>query len=178
MRVEPRGDDRLGPPRDPPRHADRFPAGGRAVVHRGIGDFAAEQPRDLALEFEQHLERALRDFGLVGRVSGEELAALDEVVDAGGDVMLVRAAAEEEGHFARDHILAREGAEMAFDRHFAGMHRQPMDRPVEPRFLGHVGEQIVDRGGPDRGEHFRAIAFAQRQVTHQLGFLMMKRRRT
>ncbi len=89
MRVDARRQDRLRPAGDPPRHADRFPACGRAIVHRRIGDFTAKQPRDLRLEFEQHLQRALRDFRLVRRVGGQELAALDEVVDRRRDVMLV-----------------------------------------------------------------------------------------
>jgi hypothetical protein len=45
---------------------------------------AAEQPRDLRLELEQHLQRALRDFRLIGRVGGQELAALDQVIDLAG----------------------------------------------------------------------------------------------
>ena len=100
MRMEPARQDRLAAPRDPPRHRDRLPAGGRAVVHRGVGDVAAVEPRDLGLELEQGLQRALGDFGLVGRVAGQELAALDEMVDAGRDVVAIGAAAEEEGHVA------------------------------------------------------------------------------
>ena len=81
-------------------------AGGRAVVHRGVGDLHAGQQRDLGLEFEQGLQRALRDFRLVGRVGGQEFAALDQVVDAGRDVMPVGAAAEEERHRAGRDVLA------------------------------------------------------------------------
>ena len=84
MRMQTGREDRLAPLGDPRRHANRFPARGRAVVHRGIGNVAAEQSRHLRLEFEQHLQRALRDFGLVGRVGGQEFAALDEVVDTRG----------------------------------------------------------------------------------------------
>ena len=57
---------------------------------------------------------------------------------------------------------SRFGAQVALDRHFAGVHRQPVDRPVESRLLGHVAEQIVDRVGPDHFEHGRAIGVAQR----------------
>jgi hypothetical protein len=35
---------------------------------------AAEKARNLRLEFEQHLQRALRDFRLVGCVGGQEFA--------------------------------------------------------------------------------------------------------
>ena len=113
MRMEPRGEDRLAAPGDPPRHSDRLPAGGRAVVHRGVGDVAAVEPRHLGLEFEQGLERALGDLGLVGRVAGQELAALDEMVDRGGDVVPVGAAAEEEGNVAGDQVPARQPGEIA-----------------------------------------------------------------
>ena len=178
MRVHARGDDRLVPARDAVRHQDRFPHRGRAVVHRRVRDFAAEQARDLRLELEHHLQRALRDLGLVGRVAGQELAALDDVVDARRDVMLVGAAAEEEGHVARDHVLARKRRHVPFDRHLGGVHRQALDRPRQPRALGHVTEQFVDRAGADHAQHLAAVGVAQRQVTHQAGFLMMKRRRT
>jgi hypothetical protein len=57
VRVEPSGQHRPGAPGDPAGHADRLPAGGRAVVHRRIGDFASVEARHLRLELEQGLER-------------------------------------------------------------------------------------------------------------------------
>ena len=51
---------------------------------------------DLGLELEQVLQRALRDLGLVRRVGGQELAALDHVVDGRGHVMAIGAGADEE----------------------------------------------------------------------------------
>ncbi len=93
-------------PRDPPRHADRLPAGGRAVIHRSVGDLAAVEPRDLGLELEQDLQRALRDLRLIGRVAGQELAALDQMIDARRDMVAIGAAAEEERHLAGDQVAA------------------------------------------------------------------------
>jgi hypothetical protein len=58
----------------------------------------SEQPRDLGLEFEQHLQRALRDFRLIGRVGGQELAALDQVIDAGRDMVAIGPCPQEERH--------------------------------------------------------------------------------
>jgi hypothetical protein len=98
------------------RPAIRIAAGGGTVVHRRIGDVAAEQARDLRLEFEEHLQRALRDFRLVRRVAGQELAALNDMVDAGRHMMAIGAAAQEEGHVARDHILFRQSPHVPFDR--------------------------------------------------------------
>src|SRR4051812_44530875 len=79
-----------------------------AVEPSYIDALATSQPssRDLSLELEQHLQRALRYLGLIRRVAGQILAALDDVIDACRDVMLVRAAAEEKGHVSRDHVLA------------------------------------------------------------------------
>src|SRR5512139_300517 len=119
--MQARGEQGLAPAGDAASHADRFPAGGRAVVHRRIGDLAAVEPGDLRLELEHRLERALRDLGLVGRVAGQELAALDQVIDRGGDVMPVGAAAEEERPLARSEIAPRERAELALDGKLAGM---------------------------------------------------------
>ncbi len=144
MRVEAGREDRLGPPRDPPRHSDRFPAGGRPVVHRRIGDLAAVQPRDLGLEFEQHLQRALRDLGLVGRVAGQELAALDDMVGARRDMVAIGAAAEEERHLARDQVLARQSGQLALDRKLAGMIGKSLNAVLEARGFGNVAEQLID----------------------------------
>ena len=178
MRVQARRIRCLGPPRDPPRHADRFPAGGRAVVHRGIGDLAAVQPRDLGLELEQHLQRALRDLRLVGRVAGQKLAALDDVVDARRHMVAIGAAAEEERHLAGDEVLAGQRRQLPLDRQFGRMVGQALDAVLESRGFRHVAEQLVDRAGADHGQHLRSVGIAERQVTHQTGFLMMKRRRT
>src|SRR3546814_4965934 len=79
----------LAPAGDAAGHDDRLPACGRAVIHGGVGDVAAVEPRHLRLKLEQRLERALRDLGLVRRVAGQELAALDEVVDARRTVVAI-----------------------------------------------------------------------------------------
>ena len=86
---------------DAVRHQHRLGGRGRAVIHRGVGDLHAGQHRDLGLELEQIMQRALRDLGLVRRVGGEELRALDQVIDARRHVVLVGAAADEERHRSR-----------------------------------------------------------------------------
>ena len=50
---------------------------------------------------------------------------------------------------------------MFFDRHFAGMHGQALDRAAEARLFGDVHEQIVDRRGADFFEHRTAIGVGQ-----------------
>jgi predicted ABC-type transport system involved in lysophospholipase L1 biosynthesis ATPase subunit len=161
MRVYARGDDGPVPARDPVRHQDRFPHRRRTVVHGGVRNLAAEQARDLRLELEHHLQRALGDLGLVRRVAGQELAALNDVIDARRDVMPVRAAAEEEGHVARDHVLAGERRHVPLYRQFGRVHRQAVDRALEPRLLWHVAEKLVDRTCADHAQHLAAVGVAQ-----------------
>ena len=55
MRVQPRRQHCLCPLGDAASHADCLQACRRAVIHRRIGNIAAEQSRNLRLEFEQHL---------------------------------------------------------------------------------------------------------------------------
>ena len=157
MGMEAAREDRLAAARDPPRHRDRLPAGGRAVIHGGVGDVAAVEARDLGLELEQRLERALGDLGLVGRVAGQELAALDQMIDARRDMMAIGAAAEEEGHLPGDQVAAGKAGQVTLDRHLAGMVGEARDLAAEPGGLGHVDEQIVDRRSADRGQHLLAV---------------------
>ena len=168
MRVHARRDQRLLAPRHPARHEHRLGHRGRAVVHRRVGDIHAGEARHLRLEFEQILQRALRDLGLVGGVAGQELAALDEVVDRGRDMVLVGAAAEEERPGAGGHVARREAAEMPLDRLLGHVRRQPRDRAGEPRRLGHVGEQRLDVGDADGSQHGTAVGGGVREIAHQV----------
>jgi hypothetical protein len=135
--------------------------GSRAVVHRGVGDIAAIEPRHLRLELEQGLQRALGDFRLVRRVAGQELAALDQVIDAGGDVMPVGAAAEEERHLPRHHVAAGERPQLPFHREFARMIGQAFDLAGQAGGLGHIDEQVLDALRTDRAKHGLPIGFGQ-----------------
>ena len=63
---------------------------------RGVGDRHAGQRRHLGLELEQGLQRALGDLRLVGRVAGQELRPLDDVVDAGRHMVAIGPGAAEE----------------------------------------------------------------------------------
>jgi hypothetical protein len=65
------------------------------------------------LEFEDGLERALRNLGLVRRVAGEKLPALDERVDNDGPIVPIRTRAEKARVPGR--ILLRLGAEEGND---------------------------------------------------------------
>ena len=168
MRVKAARQHRLAPLGDAPRHRDRFPAGGRAVVHRGIGDIGAEQPRDLGLELEQHLQRALRDLGLVGRVGGQELAALDQMIDAGGNMVAIGARAEEERHVARGQVLARSAAMWRSTAISLACSGRPAIGPSSRASAGTSTNRSSIDGRADGGEHCAAVVVGQRQITHEL----------
>ncbi len=119
---------------------------GGAVVHAGVGDLHAGEFADHGLELEHGLERALRDLGLVGRVAGEELAALDERVDDDGLVVAIDAGAEEAG--VAGGVGFGEGAEAVDD---LGLGVLARDGEVARELVlgGDGGEEVVD--GVDAG---------------------------
>ncbi len=166
VRMQVTGEDRLPSPRDAVRHHHRLGAGGGAVVHRGVGHIHARKQRDLRLELEQHLQRALRHLGLVGRVGGQELAALDQVIDRSRHVMAIDAGADEARNRACGQVLRCHGGECALDLELALSLRQ-IEETVEARGLRHIGEERVDRGHADRCQHRLAVGGGEGQVAHQ-----------
>ena len=80
---------------DPHGHHGRFRHRGRAVVHGSVGHFHAGQLADHGLKFEDGGQRALRDFGLIGRVGRQEFAARDHGVHQHRPVMMIDAGAQE-----------------------------------------------------------------------------------
>src|ERR1700678_3066413 len=101
---------------------------GRTVVHGGVGQIHPGEFGDHGLELEDRLQRALRKFGLVRCVGGEEFSALHQRVDDYGTVMEVSTGSEKTavafavffrtlfepiddfrlGHLARDREIARQ----------------------------------------------------------------------
>ena len=70
--------------RDALSHQHCLSSRGRAIPHGCVGHFLPGKLGDQGLKFEDGLQRALADFGLVGRIGGEELAAQqDRVGDHG-----------------------------------------------------------------------------------------------
>ena len=68
--MQPARQDGLVAPGDTSGHRHRLGAGGGAVVHRGVRHLHGGDQRDLGLELEQGLQRALGNLGLVRRVRG------------------------------------------------------------------------------------------------------------
>src|SRR5262249_7263731 len=122
--------------------------------------------RDLGLELEQHLQRALRDLRLVGRVRGQELTALDQVIDRRRHVMAIDAGADEARNRARDDVLGGHGGERALDLELA-LGLREIEQAVEARGSGHIGKERIDRGDADRREHRLAVGYGEGQVAHQ-----------
>ncbi len=92
---------------EPHRHHGRFRHRGRAVVHGCVGHVHAGQLADHGLKFEDRGERALRDFGLVGRVGSQKLAARDHRIHQHRPVVVVNARAQK-GRVAVG-VIARRG---------------------------------------------------------------------
>ena len=105
-------------------HQHRFGGGGRAVIHRGVGHLHAGEQRHLGLEFEQILQRALRDFRLIGRVGGEKFRTLDQMIHRRRHMMPVGARAAEERRRPGRHILRRQLDKRALDFQLALRVRQ------------------------------------------------------
>jgi hypothetical protein len=105
----------------------------------------------------------LRDFRLVGRVAGEELAALHQRIDDDRTVMAIDAGAQEAG--VADGVpqgnVAEVGDDFAF-RVLAGH----VEVAFEAVLGGDNGEQVVNRGSADFGEHLQAFVGRFGQVAH------------
>ena len=88
------------------------------------------------------MERALRDFSLIGGVGGEEFAALDEVLyDAGGIVVVATGTGE------ADELLRGERACQLLEEEAQVGLGECVGQVVvalEAGRLGHIGEEVVD----------------------------------
>ena len=82
-------------------------------------------------------------------------------------MVAVGAGADEEGRVARGQVLPGERGQPALHRQLGRVVRQVFDRTVEQRGRGHIGEQGIDRGRADRGEHSFAVGIGQGEVAHQ-----------
>ena len=136
---------------------------GRAVVTGRVGDVHAGQLADRGLVLEDRLEDALAHLRLVGRVGREQLAALQDGVDDGRDVVVVDAGPEERELLRRVDVPARQLFEMAGE---LLLRQRPLEVQLaaEAHALRDVAEQLVDGGDSDRREHLLAVALGQREV--------------
>src|SRR4029079_10298388 len=97
---------------------------------------------------------------------GEELAALDQMIDQGGNMVPIGSRAQEGRCLGRAEILPRHGEARTFDLDLALMWRQ-IDWPLQADALGNVAIEALDRGHADFREHGAPIALGERQIAHQ-----------
>ena len=144
-------DDDLGAALDSPSHQDGLGHRTRPVIHRRVRDIDTEQLTDDGLELEDRLQRALRELGLVGRVGGVELTALQELVDGRRDVVSIHATTEEREH--RSAVVS--SGERAQVLHQARLieRRLEVEIPFDTPMPRNVGEQRVDVLDPNAREH-------------------------
>ena len=171
LRVHGTRDDRGVAARHAHSHHDGFGSAGGAFIHAGIGDLHAREFADHRLELEHGLQRTLRNLRLVGRVAGQELAALHEGVDDDGLVVLVNSGAEKAGVAGR--VVLRITSETLDDFAFAMLTRH-VKIAGQLVLGGDSREQIVDRIDTNLCEHREAIPGALRQITHGSSVLSLR----
>src|SRR5206468_4082400 len=118
---------------------------------------------DRGLVFEDRLEDALAQLGLVRRVRGQELAALQDRVHDRRHVVVVEAGAQERDR--RAVVLRRKLLEVRAQLLLA-QGRRELELTVEPDARGQVGEELLDVGDADLLQHRLAIGVCQREVRH------------
>ncbi len=130
---------------------NRLRHGRRFVEQRGRGHRQAGEFGNKRLEMEQHLQPALADLGLVGRVGGVPGGILEQVaLDHGRHVAAMIAGADE----ALGDLVLRHHRGQFGERIGLAQRRRQVERPVEPDRAGHrLRNQRVDGGDAERGEH-------------------------
>ena len=127
------------------------------------------------LELEQYLQRALRDFRLIGRVAGEEFGALDQVIDARRHVMTVGAGTDEERHRSGGGVARRQLANRTLDGDLT-LRRRECGQLFLELAARHIGKEIVDRSDTDLGEHVRPVGRIEREVAHRRALALRRLR--
>ena len=143
--------------------ADRFGHGRRFVEQRGGGDRQAGQFGDQRLEVEQHLQPALADLGLVGRVGRVPGRILEQVaLDDRRHEAAVVAGADE----ALQHDVARPSSPPSSASASASLAGAgSVERPVEADRLRHrLRDQRLDRGHADGGQHGAGVGEVRADV--------------
>ena len=131
-------------------HADGFGRSGGTVIHAGVGHVHAGELGNHGLELEDGLERALGDFSLIGRVAGEELAALHQGVDNHRAVMAIGTCAEEAG--VAGGVFGGCGLEVVDD--FAlGLLPGNVEVACEAVLGGDDGEEVINGCSANFGQH-------------------------
>ncbi len=137
MRMQTTRQNRFLAPCCAARHQNGFRARRCPVPHRCVGHIHAGDRCHLGLEFEQILQRTLRDFRLIGGIGRQEFTTLDDVIDRGRNMVAIRPRTQEARHAGRAHVFGGHFRHVAFDLQFAQMMGQ-IDRLGQQRAFGHV----------------------------------------
>jgi hypothetical protein len=151
------------------RHHHGFGSTRRPVVHGGVGDLHACEFADHGLEFEDGLEGALRDLRLIGRVGGEELAALHQRVNDDRPIVAIGAGTEKADVAVG--VLRSGLLEVVDDLGFAHLARD-VEVTREAIFGRDAGEEIVDGRCADLAEHALAFGVGFGQIAHYFSFYL------
>ena len=166
VRVQPAARDQLGPAR---LELGQVAGGGdraRALVDRRVRHRQPGQLRDGGLELEHHLQAALGDLGLVGRVRREELRARQQVVDQRRHVVVVHAGAEEADLGVRVAVAGGQRGEVVVHLLLRLAGRQ-VDLALQAHGLRNVREQLLYGAGADGAEHHLQVRVGDRGVSAQ-----------
>ncbi len=156
LRVDAGGDDEPAPLRGADREVAGAGDGRRALVEAGARERQAGQLAHRGLELEHRLQAALGDLRLIRRVGRQELGAGDDRVDDRRCVVVVHAGAEEADLGLGVGVARGERPHPFVDLGLAEAVGE-VEVAVEADPGGNV-EELVDRGGPDRGQHLGALA--------------------
>ena len=167
FRVNGPGDDGVTAASHPHGHHHRFRSSCRPVVHAGVGHVHAGELGDHGLKLKDGLERALSDLGLVGRITRQKFAALNERIDDDGAVMAISACAEKAGVISC--VLLPGGAEVFDDLALCLLPRHG-EVAFKAVLGGNAREEIVDRLRADLGQHLPAFFVGFGKVAHFLSF--------
>jgi len=161
------GGEEDGLPLAPPgvqRHQHRFGRGRGAGIVGGVRGVHAGEARDHGLILEDRLQRALRYFGLIGRVGGGELAPRDDRVDHRGDEVTVGAGAEEAGHRGARRVARGHRRKLAHQLELRQGRGEVEGGESSP--LGHVMEELPDAADAERLAHRRPVGVRVRDGAH------------
>ncbi len=117
----------------------------RALVDRRVGDGQAGQLADRGLVLEHHLQAALADLRLVGRVRGQELRAAEQHVDRRGHVVVVHPGSEERQLVLGARCCARARSQQVRVDLLLAHARGQVELAAQPHAVGDLVEELLDR---------------------------------
>ncbi len=128
----------------------------RPLVDRRVGHRQAGQLADRGLVLEHHLQPALGDLGLVGRVGREELRAGHQHVDQRRHVVVVHPAAQEADLVLGGDVARGQLAQVRVDP-LLGLAGGEIERAAQAQVGRDRREQVLDGVDADLREHRLAV---------------------